>query len=174
MCASGVCAANVPDAQATWETSNSLWSAVQSGAHMVYHAAGWLEGGLIASPEKFVMDCEILQHIQRYMDPMLTATTHDDIAVDAIAEVGNQGHFFGIQHTQDRYTTAFYQPFLSDWRNFEAWEAAGAIWTPQRAHQTFQDIIASFEAPPMDEAIRDELADFVARRKSEGGAPTDF
>ena len=174
MRASGVCAANVPDGQAMWETSNSLWSGVQAGAHMIYHAAGWLEGGLIASPEKFVMDCEILQHIQRYMDPMLTATGPDEIAIDAIREVGDQGHFFGIQHTQDRYTTAFYQPFLSDWRNFEAWEIAGATWTAARAHQTFQDIIASFEAPPMDEAIRDELATFVQRRKSEGGAPTDF
>ena len=174
MRASGVCAANVPDGQAVWETSNSLWSAVQSGANMVYHAAGWLEGGLIASPEKFVMDCEILQHIQRYMDPMITTTGPDEIAIDAIREVGDQGHFFGIQHTQDRYTTAFYAPFLSDWRNFEAWEAAGGVWTPQRAHQVFQDIIATFEPPAMDEAIREELADFVARRKSEGGAPTDF
>ncbi|MFY9238023.1 MAG: trimethylamine methyltransferase family protein [Roseovarius sp.] len=174
MRASGVCAANVPDGQAMWETSNSLWSGVQAGAHMIYHAAGWLEGGLIASPEKFIMDCEILQHIQRYMDPMLTATGPDEIAIDAIREVGDQGHFFGIQHTQDRYTTAFYQPFLSDWRNFEAWEIAGATWTAARAHQVFQDIIASFEAPPMDEAIREELAAFVARRKSEGGAPTDF
>ena len=93
-----------------WETSNSLWSAVQAGANMVYHAAGWLEGGLIASPEKFVMDCEILQHIQRYMDPDADATGPDEIAVDAIREVGGQGHFFGIQHTQDRYTTAFYRP----------------------------------------------------------------
>ena len=174
MRASGVCAANVPDGQAMWETSNSMWSAVQSGAHMVYHAAGWLEGGLIASPEKFVMDCEILQHIQRYMDPSLTATGPDEIALEAIREVDGKGHYFGIQHTQDRYTTAFYQPFLSDWRNFEAWEAAGAVWTAQRAHQTFRDIISSFEAPPMDEAIREELAAFVARRKSEGGAPTDF
>jgi trimethylamine--corrinoid protein Co-methyltransferase len=174
MRASGVCAANVPDGQSIWETSNSLWSAVQAGAHMVYHAAGWLEGGLIASPEKFVMDCEILQHIQRYMDPMLTLTGPDEIAIEAIREVGDQGHFFGIQHTQDRYTTAFYQPFLSDWRNFEAWEDAGAVWTPQRAHQKFQDILADFEAPPLDEALREELAEFVARRKSEGGAPTDF
>ncbi|QYX57926.1 trimethylamine methyltransferase family protein [Roseovarius sp. SCSIO 43702] len=174
MRASGVCAANVPDAQATWETSNSLWSAVQAGAHMVYHAAGWLEGGLIASPEKLVMDCEILQHIQRYMDPALTATGPDEIAIDAIREVGDKGHFFGIQHTQDRYTTAFYQPFLSDWRNFEAWEAAGGVWTAQRAHQMFRDIIASFEAPPMDEARHEELLAFVARRKAEGGAPTDF
>jgi len=174
MRASGVCAANVPDGQAMWETSNSMWSAVQSGAHMVYHAAGWLEGGLIASPEKFVMDCEILQHIQRYMDPSLTATGPDEIALEAIREVDGKGHYFGIQHTQDRYTTAFYQPFLSDWRNFEAWEAAGAVWTAQRAHQTYRDIVSSFEAPPMDEGIREELAAFVARRKSEGGAPTDF
>ena len=174
MRASGVCAANVPDGQSIWETSNSLWSAVQAGANMVYHAAGWLEGGLIASPEKFIMDCEILQHIERYMDPMITQTGPDEIAVEAVREVGDQGHFFGIQHTQDRYTTAFYQPFLSDWRNFEAWEAAGAVWTPQRAHQQFHDILANFEAPPMDIAIREELSEFVERRKREGGAPTDF
>lgn len=174
MRSSGVCAANVPDGQAMWETSNSLWAAVQSGTNMVYHAAGWLEGGLIASPEKFIMDCEILQQIQRYMDPVICATGPDEIALDAIKEVGPTGHFFGIEHTQERYTTAFYQPFLSDWRNFEAWEAAGAVWTPERAHHMFKEIVANFEEPPLDVAIRDELADFVARRKSEGGAPTDF
>ena len=174
MRASGVCAANVPDGQAMWETSNSLWSAVQSGTHFVYHAAGWLEGGLVASPEKFVMDCEVLQMIQRYMDPAITATGPDDIAFDAIKEVGANGHYFGIQHTQDRYEEAFYQPFVSDWRNFEAWEAAGSVWTAERAHRVFKEIIGSFEAPPMDEAIREELSDFVARRKAEGGAPTDF
>ena len=172
--ASGVCAANVPDAQAMWETSNSLWSAVQAGVHMVYHAAGWLEGGLIASPEKFVMDCEVLQQIQRYMDPAICATGPDEIATEAVREVGDEGHFFGIQHTQDRYTTAFYQPFLSDWRNYEAWEAAGAQWTAERAHHVWRDIVAGFEPPPMDEGVRDELAAFVERRKAEGGAPTDF
>ena len=171
---SGVCAANVPDGQAMWETSNSLWAAVQSGTNMVYHAAGWLEGGLIASPEKFVMDCEVLQQIQRYMEPETFATGPDDLALDAIAEVGQSGHFFGVQHTQDRYTTAFYQPFLSDWKNYEAWEADGAVWTPERAHRVFKEIIGSFEAPPMDEGHREALADFVARRKAEGGAPTDF
>ncbi len=174
MRSSGVCAANVPDGQAMWETSNSLWASVQSGTNMVYHAAGWLEGGLIASPEKFIMDCEILQQIQRYLEPDTFATTPDDIALDAIKAVGNDGHFFGIQHTQDRYTTAFYQPFLSDWKNYEGWEAAGGIWTPERAHHLFKEIVANFEEPPMDTSIREELADFVARRKSEGGAPTDF
>ena len=174
MRASGVCAANVPDGQAMWETSNSLWSAVQSGANMVYHAAGWLEGGLIASPEKFIMDCEILQMIQRYMEPAITATGPDEIAFDAIKDVGAGGHFFGTPHTQERYETAFYSPIVSDLKNYEGWEAAGGIWTPERAHHIFKNIVNSFEEPPMDPAIRDELAAFVERRKAEGGAPTDF
>lgn len=174
MRSSGVCTANVPDGQAMWETSNSLWASVQSGTNMVYHAAGWLEGGLIASPEKFIMDCEVLQQIQRYMEPEIVATTPDDIALDAIRDVGNDGHFFGIQHTQDRYTTAFYQPFLSDWKNYEGWEAAGGVWTPERAHLMFKEIINNFKEPPMDVAIREELVEFVDKRKKEGGAPTDF
>lgn len=174
MRSSGVCAANVPDGQAMWETSNSLWAAVQSGSNMVYHAAGWLEGGLIASPEKFIMDCEVIQMIQRYMEPEIVATGVDEIALDAIRDVGSSGHFFGIQHTQDRYATAFYQPFVSDWKNFEAWEVAGGVWTAERAHHVFKEIIGSFEAPPMEDALREQLADFVARRKAEGGAPTDF
>ena len=174
MRASRVCTANVTDGQAMWETSNSLRSAVQSGTHLIYHAAGWLEGGLIASPEKFVMDCEILQQIQRYMEPQTFATTPDDIALEAIKAVGLDGHFFGIQHTQDRYETAFYQPFVSDWRNYEAWEAAGATWTAERAHNLYLQIIAEFEAPAMSEAIKEELAQFVSKRKAEGGAPTDF
>ena len=171
---SGVCAANVPDGQAMWETSNSLWASVQSGTNMVYHAAGWLEGGLIASPEKFVMDCEVLQMIQRYMEPATWATGVDDIAFDAIKEVGSGGHFFGVQHTQDRYEQAFYQPFVSDWRNYEAWSLGGEVWTTERAHRIYKGIIDTFEAPPMDVAIAEELQAFVDRRKSEGGAPTDF
>ena len=171
---SGSCAANVPDGQAIWETSNSLWAAVQSGTHLIYHSAGWLEGGLIASPEKFIMDCEILQHIQRYMQADIWATNEADIALQAIKEVGPTGHFFGIDHTQERYQSAFYQPFLSDWRNFEAWDAAGGQWTAQRANEMFQRIIAEFEPPSMEDEILEQLKEFVARRKSEGGAPTDY
>ena len=171
---SGVCAANVPDGQAMWETSNSLWAAVQSGTNIVYHAAGWLEGGLIACPEKFVMDCEVLQMIQRYMEPEVIDTSPESIAVDAIREVGANGHYFGIPHTQERYETAFYQPFLSDWRNFEAFQLAGEVWTAQRANTMWKEIVRDFEEPPMDVAHREALSDFVARRKAEGGAPTDF
>jgi len=176
--ASGSCAANVPDGQAMWETAHSLWSAAQSGTNMVYHAAGWLEGGLIASPEKLIMDCEVLQQIQRYCDPVLTATGPDDIAFDAIAEVNglpaSERHFFGVDHTQTRFETAFYQPFLSDWRNYEGWRLAGGTWTHERAHGMFREIVGGFEAPPMPADRAEALADFVARRKAEGGAPTDF
>jgi trimethylamine--corrinoid protein Co-methyltransferase len=174
MRASGVCAANVPDGQAMWETSNSLWSAVQSGTNMVYHAAGWLEGGLIASPEKFVMDCEVLQMIQRYFEEATFATTEDDLAFDAIKEVGPGGHYFGVQHTQDRYQNAFYAPICSDWRNYEAWQIDGAVWTQERAHRIYKQILAEFEAPAMNGDHQEELRRFVAKRKQEGGAPTDF
>jgi len=108
------------------------------------------------------------------MEPSLTTTSTDDIALDAIREVGGTGHFFGTEHTQARYTTAFYQPFLSDWRNHGAWEAAGGIWTAERAHKIYKDILEDYTEPPMDEAIREELAAFVAKRKEEGGAPTDY
>ncbi len=103
--ASNACASNAPDGQAMWESMNSLWSAVQAGANLVYHAAGWLEGGLIASFEKFVMDCEVLQQFERYFEPVLTDTSPEALAVDAIAEVGAHGHFFGATHTQSRYSS---------------------------------------------------------------------
>jgi trimethylamine--corrinoid protein Co-methyltransferase len=157
-----------------WESVNSLWAAVQAGVNLVYHAAGWLEGGLIASYEKFVMDCEVLQQFQRYFDPALTDTSPEALAVEAIREVGPQGHFFGASHTQSRYETAFYEPFLSDWRNYEAWSEAGAVWTEGRANTTWKAILREYEPPAMDAAVREELAAFVARRKREGGAPTDY
>ena len=172
--ASNACASNAPDAQAMWESMNSLWSAVQSGVNIVYHAAGWLEGGLIASYEKFVMDCEVLQQIQRYMQPIITDTSASGLAFDAMTEVGSNGHFFGAAHTQERYESAFYAPFLSDWRNFEAWEADGSKDAAQRANGIWKKILTEFQPPPMDEAVREELAAFVARRVAEGGAPTDF
>lgn len=174
MRSSGVCAANVPDGQSVWETSNSLWAAVQSGTHIVYHAAGWLEGGLIASPEKFVMDCEVLQMILRYLEPETYATGPDDLAFEAIREVGPEGHFFGIGHTQDRYASAFYQPFLADWTNYEGWMLKGGTWTAERAHHLWKEIVAAYQPPPMDPAVREELEAFVEKRRQEGGAPTDY
>ncbi|PCI03415.1 MAG: methyltransferase [Hyphomicrobiales bacterium] len=165
-------AANTPDGQAMWESSFSLWAAVSSQTNLVYHAAGWLEGGLCASYEKFIMDCETLQQMIAYMKPV--SVGEDDIAIDAIKDVGAGGHFFGCDHTQQRYETAFYNPFLSDWSNFENWEDNGSVQTPERANGIWKKILAEFTPPPMDEAIREELEAFVEKRKEEGGAPTDF
>ena len=170
--ASNTCVSNAPDNQATWESSHSLFAAITSGVNMVYHAAGWLEGGLCASFEKFIIDCEQLQQMITYMGPVKWDA--DELALDAIGEVGQGGHFFGIDHTQERYETAFYSPFLSDWSNFENWEERGAEWTVTRANKLYKQILEEFEAPPLDVAIREELEAFVEKRKEEGGAPTDF
>ncbi|MEY4872777.1 MAG: hypothetical protein RLZZ563_2107, partial [Pseudomonadota bacterium] len=89
-------------------------------------------------------------------------------------EVGAGGHYFGCQHTQERYSTAFYAPFVSDWRNYEAWQQDGSHWTPERAHRIYKQILDEFEAPEMNGDHQEDLRRFVARRKQEGGAPTDF
>ena len=169
---SNACAANTPDAQAAWESMFSLWAAVSSGTNVVYHAAGWLEGGLCASYEKFIMDCDTLQQLIWYMKPMTAGP--DDIALEAIREVGPGGHFFGAAHTQERYETAFYTPFVSDWSNYENWRDRGSIDTPRRANAIWKRILEEFVPPPLDEGLREELAEFVERRKRAGGAPTDF
>ncbi len=91
------------------------------------------------------------------------------LGLDAIREVQPGGHFFGAAHTLERYVTAFYAPLLSDWRNYETWEEAGAETATERAHKIYKRVLAEFEPPPLDPAIEDELDDFVARRKREGG-----
>jgi trimethylamine---corrinoid protein Co-methyltransferase len=120
------------------------------------------------------MDCEVLQMIQRYFEEATFATTDDDLAFDAIKEVGPNGHYFGVQHTQDRYQHAFYAPICSDWRNYEAWQLDGSVWTQERAHRIYKQIMAEFEAPAMNGDHQEDLRRFVAKRKQEGGAPTDF
>lgn len=165
-------ASNAPDAQAMWESAFSLQGSCSGGANVIYHAAGWLEGGLSASFEKFVIDCEMLQQIIYAQKPI--PFSEDDLGLTAIEEVGPRGHFFECEHTKSRYKTAFYQPLLSDHRNYEAWEEAGAQWTVSRASEHYKNVLNEFVPPPMDAAIKEELADFVARRVSEGGIPTDF
>ena len=165
-------ATNAPDAQAIWESAFSLQGSMQGGANVIYHAAGWLEGGLSASFEKFVIDCEMLQQVIYDQKPV--PFSEDDLALEAMREVGPHGHFFGADHTQSRYKDAFYAPLLSDWRNFESWEEAGALWTHDRANAQFKQILQEYEAPAIDPAIDEALQSFVAKRVEEGGAPTDF
>ncbi|MDX2315201.1 MAG: trimethylamine methyltransferase family protein [Gammaproteobacteria bacterium] len=166
---SNVNASNAPDAQATYESQMSIWASVLAHANFVHHGLGWLEGGLCASFEKFIIDAEMLQGMAEVLRPV--SVTAADLAVDAIEAVGPGGHFFGSPHTMERYETAFYQPMLSDWRNFENWEEHGALDATQRAHRIYKQLLASYEQPPLEPAIKEELAAFVARRKNEGGAP---
>ncbi|HBM12399.1 MAG TPA: methyltransferase [Rhodospirillaceae bacterium] len=165
-------ASNAPDGQAIWESQNSLFSVLSGHCGVVFHAAGWVEGGLSASFEKVVMDCEMIQQWMYYNRPI--DMSDDELGLDAMKEVGPNGHFFGCQHTQSRYRNAFYNPFLSDWRNYEAWAEAGSQMAHERAHTLYKEILAEYTPPPIDLAIKEELEAFVARRKEEGGAPTDF
>jgi trimethylamine--corrinoid protein Co-methyltransferase len=169
---SNVCAANTVDAQAAYESVFSLWGAITGGANFILHGAGWLEGGLSCSYEKTILDIDLLQMVAEFLAPL--DLSDEALAVDAIRDVGPGGHFFGTPHTQSRYKTAFYSPILSDWRNYETWSEAGSPTAIERANRIWKERLAAYEAPPMDPAIREELDDFVERRKAEGGAPTDF
>jgi trimethylamine--corrinoid protein Co-methyltransferase len=156
------------DAQATWETAFSLWASVMSHSNLVYHAAGWLEGGLSASMEKIVVDAEMLRGWAEILKPV--DFTDDDIGVDAILGVPPGGHFFGTAHTLARYETAFWRPILSDWSNFENWRDAGARTATDRAAAMWRGLRDAYVPPPLDPAIREELDAYVARRREELGA----
>ena len=169
---SNTCAANAVDAQAAYESVFSLWGVTMGGGNLVMHGAGWLEGGLVASFEKFVLDCDLLQMVSEFLNPL--EMTEDALGIEAIREVGPGGHFFGCAHTLARYTNAFYAPMISDWRNFQQWQAAGSPQAWQKANQLYKQALEDYAPPAMDEAIREELDAFVERRIREGGAPTDF
>ena len=162
---SNVNAANCVDAQAAWESGMSLWSAALAHGNMILHSGGWLEGGLCASFEKLIIDMEMAQMMAETLQPI----TVDDasLALDAIREVGAGGHFFGAAHTLARYQNAFYAPIVSDWSNFETWQENGAQTATQRAHQLYKDLLDAFEPPPLAPGVREELEEFVARRRKE-------
>ncbi len=169
---SNVNASNAIDAQAGYESSFSLWGALMGGANIVFHGAGWLEGGLRASYEKLVLDADLLSMMQTFLEPL--GVEVEDLALDAIGEVGPGGHFFGTQHTQDRYRNAFYQPMVSDWRNFESWQEAGSPSAHDKLPGLVREALDSYVPPQLPENVAAELADFVDRRVGEGGVATDF
>ncbi len=166
---SSATASNAPDAQSVYEAQMSLWGALLGGCHFVLHAAGWLEGGLLASHEKFILDVEMLQMFAELFQPVEAST--EELGIDAIAEVGPGGHFFATAHTMQRYRDAFYTPLVSDWRNYGAWADDGAKTATERAGAIARNAIDSFQAPAMDPAILQALTEFVDRRRREGGAP---
>ncbi|MBL8700882.1 MAG: trimethylamine methyltransferase family protein [Alphaproteobacteria bacterium] len=169
---SNACAANTLDAQAAYESVFSLWGAVMGGVNLMMHGAGWMEGGLHASFEKMVLDADLLDMVAEFLRPVVV--NDEELALDAIREVGPAGHFFGCAHTQARYRTAFFAPMISDWRNYESWREAGAPTAYDTANRLYKQRLAAYVPPPMDPAAREELEAFVARRKAEGGVKTDF
>jgi trimethylamine--corrinoid protein Co-methyltransferase len=166
---SSATAANTPDAQCAYEAEMSLWGALLGGCNLLLHGAGWLESGLSASYEKFILDVEMAQMFAELLLPLGAAS--EDIAAEAIAGVEPGGHFFSVAHTMQRYRTAFYTPLVSDWRNFGQWSEAGAKTVAERATGVWQATLRNYTPPTRDPAVLQALTDFVARRKAEGGAP---
>ncbi len=162
---SNVTGSNVVDAQAAYESEMAVWGAVMGGVNLLYQGAGWLEGGLTASYEKLILDAEILQMMSEVLQPLVIDEA--EIGVDTIAAVGPGGHFFGAAHTLERFEHAFYQPILSDWRNFETWQDDGSRTAAERANGIWKQLLAEFEPPPMDQARAEAIDAFVARRTLE-------
>ena len=158
---------NAPDAQGAWETMFSLWAAQLGGAHMVYHAHGWMEGGLTTGFEKTIIDSEMIG-MMGALRGGIDFSDMDD-AMEAIAEVGPGGHFLGSPHTVSRYETAFHAPILSDWRAYEFWEASGSHAAAARATTRWKEMLTAYEPPALDPARREELDAYVARRTKEIG-----
>ncbi|QEX17539.1 methyltransferase [Hypericibacter terrae] len=165
--ASNSSASNAVDAQAAYESQMSIWSAVMGHANLVYHGAGWMEGGLTASFEKVILDVEMLQMMAETIKPIDIDPTEIAEGLKAIAAVPTGGHFFGADHTLAHYETAFYKPLLSNWQNYENWELAGGLDATRRATQIWQKALEVYEQPPLDPAIEEALTAFVARRKEE-------
>ena len=157
----------VPDAQAGYEALMTLMPTFLAGANWVMHSAGWLEGGLVAGYEKFIVDIELLQMMQVEFTPL--EIDEESLAFGAHEEVGSGGHFLGAMHTMERFRTCFYRPLLSSSENYERWMRNGGNDAAARATKIYQEKLEAYEQPPLDEAIRQEMEEFVVRRRKELG-----
>lgn len=164
-CSGNFTTSKLPDAQAMTEGTMSMLAAVHCGANFILHAAGFLDGLLSMSYEKFMLDDDLCGALHAYLDGV--KIDDDQLAVDAFAEVGPGNHFFGCSHTMAHYETAFWDSGLADNEPFEKWEAAGSEDAATRANRAWKLRLAEYEAPALDEGLRDGLRDFVARRKAE-------
>ena len=163
-CSGNFTTSKLPDAQAAMEGTMSMLAAIHCGANFILHAAGFLDGLLSMSYEKFMLDADLCGALHTYLDGV--KIDDDQLAVDAFAEVGPGNHFFGCAHTLAHYETAFWDSDLSDNEPFEKWEAAGSTDAATRANSLWKRRLAEFEAPAMDPALREALQDFVDRKKA--------
>ena len=163
-CSGNFTTSKLPDGQAMMEGTMSMLAAVHCGANFILHSAGFLDGLLSMSYEKFMMDADLCGALHAYLDGV--KISDDELAVEAFAEVGPGNHFFGCSHTMAHYETAFWDSDLSDNEPFEKWEAEGSADAAVRANRLWKKRLAEYEAPAMDVAKREKLEDFVARRKA--------
>ena len=160
----GLCGSKLPDAQAAYETANTLNAALLGGVNFMLHACGWLEGGLVASFEKFVLDADqlgILHSVAQGVD-----ISENGQAMDAIREVGPGGHYLGCAHTQANFKDAFWRSDVLDYRPFETWADSGAPDSQALASARVKRMLDEYVAPPLDEGIAEGLRDYIARRKA--------
>jgi trimethylamine---corrinoid protein Co-methyltransferase len=163
----GLTSSQVPDAQACDEALMTMLPTFLAGANWVMHSAGWLEGGLVAGYEKFIVDVEILQMMQVEFTPL--EIDEDSMAFGAHEEVGHGGHFLGAQHTMERFRTCFYRPLLSSSENYERWTRNGGKDATERAGEIYRTRLQEFQPPALDDAVRQELEEYVVRRRAELG-----
>ncbi|MCC5962773.1 MAG: trimethylamine methyltransferase family protein [Rhodobacteraceae bacterium] len=158
------CGSKLPDAQAAYETANSLNMALLAGVNFMLHSCGWLEGGLVASFEKFVMDADqlgALHHLAKGVD-----MSENGQAMDAIREVGPGGHYLGCAHTQANFKDAFWRSDLLDYKPFETWEDEGARDTQSLATARVAKLLADYQQPALDPAVQEAIQDYIDRRKA--------
>src|SRR6266702_1575305 len=163
----GLNSSQTADAQAAYEALMTLLPTFLAGTNFVMHAAGWLEGGLVSCYEKFIIDIELLRMLRVEFTPL--EISESALAFGAHAEVRHGGHFLGAEHTMERFRTCVYSPLLASPANFERWIKLGGKDTAARAGEIWRAKLESFEPPPLDDAIRAELDDFVQRRRRELG-----
>ena len=163
----GLTSSQVPDAQAGYEALMTMLPTFLAGANWVMHSAGWLEGGLVAGYEKFIIDIELLQMLQVEFTPL--EIDEDSMAFGAHEEVGHGGHFLGAMHTMERFRTCFYRPLLSSSENYERWMRNGGKDAAVRAGEIYRKRLEEYEQPPLDDAVRQELEEYVIRRRKELG-----
>ena len=163
----GLTSSQVPDAQAGYEALMTLMPTFLAGTNWVMHSAGWLEGGLVAGFEKFIIDAQIVEMLQHEFTPL--EIDEGSLGFDAHVEVGHGGHFLGSMHTMERFRTCFYRPFLNSSENYERWMRNGAQDTATRSAAIWRKRLEEYEQPGLDDGIRAELEDFVTRRRRELG-----